>query len=146
MKIYNIPVCPVPKPRMTQRDKWQRRPGVVRYYAFKDALREWVENNKSLFVSLSYTYQLVFYIPVPKSWSNKKKSAMHLKPHRQTPDKDNLEKAFLDALMTNDAHVYSSLVEKYWWNGEGHICVYVPSSPYEHLRWGNDPKGELDEN
>lgn len=30
---------PVPKPRMTQSDKWKKRPEVVRFLAYKDALR-----------------------------------------------------------------------------------------------------------
>jgi len=35
--IYNI--NPVPKPRMTQSDKWKKRPPVLRYFAFKDECR-----------------------------------------------------------------------------------------------------------
>ena len=32
-------VTPIGKPRMTQRDRWKKRPPVVRYHAFKDQLR-----------------------------------------------------------------------------------------------------------
>ncbi|HHE6457291.1 TPA: RusA family crossover junction endodeoxyribonuclease, partial [Proteus mirabilis] len=34
MKVFNIE--PVPKPRMTQADKWKKRPPVLKYFAFKD--------------------------------------------------------------------------------------------------------------
>jgi len=33
------------------------------------------------------------YLPMPKSWSKKKKSAMAGRPHRQKPDRDNIDKA-----------------------------------------------------
>jgi Holliday junction resolvase RusA-like endonuclease len=35
---------------------------------------------------------------MPESWSKKKKERMNLKPHQQTPDADNLFKAFTDTL------------------------------------------------
>lgn len=39
MRIIEYPIVPVPKPRMTQRDKWQKRPAVMRYRAFCDEVR-----------------------------------------------------------------------------------------------------------
>ena len=33
------PIIPLGKPRMTQRDKWAKRPAVLRYRAFKDECR-----------------------------------------------------------------------------------------------------------
>ena len=33
------PITPVPKPRMTRRDRWAKRPCVLRYWAFKDEVR-----------------------------------------------------------------------------------------------------------
>lgn len=37
VKVFNIE--PVPKPRMTQADKWKKRPPVLKYFAFKDEVK-----------------------------------------------------------------------------------------------------------
>lgn len=37
MQVFDI--CPLPKPRMTQRDRWAKRPAVLRYRAFCDEVR-----------------------------------------------------------------------------------------------------------
>lgn len=39
MSCFEYPILPVPKPRMTQRDVWQKRPVVLRYRKFCDAVR-----------------------------------------------------------------------------------------------------------
>lgn len=104
--IYDI--TPVPKPRMTQRDKWAKRKPVVTYRAFKDEIR-------LRKVSLpEYGYHVTFVIPMPKSWSKKKKTEMNGKPHQQRPDKDNLEKALLDAVFDEDSRVWDGRVTKVW--------------------------------
>ncbi len=100
-------ILPVPKPRMTQRDKWKQRDCVLRYYAFKDAVR--LHN-----VSLPNEYRVTFYMPMPKSWSNKKKLELSGKPHTQKPDKDNLEKALLDSIYGEDSHIWSGWARKIW--------------------------------
>ena len=38
METYQFNVNPVAKPRMTQRDKWKKRPVVDKYYAYKDEM------------------------------------------------------------------------------------------------------------
>jgi Holliday junction resolvase RusA-like endonuclease len=53
---------------------------------------------------------------MPHSWSKKKKDLMLGKPHKQRPDIDNLAKAFMDALLPEDSHVFSLTAEKYWSN------------------------------
>lgn len=114
MKKYDI--VPIPKPRMTRRDTWAKRPAVLRYRAFKDEVRL-----KGLTLP-EFGYHVTFVIPMPKSWSKKKRAEMNGKPHQQTPDKDNLEKALLDALHTDDSHVWDGRVTKVW--GEvGQIIV-----------------------
>ena len=47
-------------------------------------------------------------------WSKKKKHEMDGKPHQSRPDKDNLEKALLDAIYEEDSHVWDSRVTKVW--------------------------------
>lgn len=113
-KIYDIK--PVTKPRMTRRDKWEHRPCVMRYRAFKDEIRD------SGLAIPDAGYHVIFVLPMPKSWSGKKMDSARNKPHLQTPDKDNLEKALLDALYQNDAHIWDGRVSKVW-GDEGKIIV-----------------------
>ncbi len=117
IKVY--PIIPIAKPRMTQRDKWKNRPVVARYNAFKDLVRlHRIELPES-------GYHVIFIMPMPKSWSNKKKLKMNSKPHQQTPDKDNLEKGLLDALFKDDKHIWDGRVSKIW-GVNGQIIVRVP--------------------
>lgn len=116
MHYTTYPITPVPKPRMTRRDKWMKRPQVLQYRAFKDECRlRGVRLPKG-------SYHVIFVLPMPKSWSEKKRKQMHGQPHRQTPDKDNLEKALLDALHTDDSAVWDGWATKVW-GYEGRICI-----------------------
>ncbi|OAT52148.1 endodeoxyribonuclease [Kluyvera georgiana ATCC 51603] len=105
-KVFNI--TPLGKPRMTRADKWKKRPEVLRYRAFCDEVRL---NNVSLPES---GYHVIFVLPMPPSWSKKKRSLMDGKPHQQKPDKDNLEKALLDAIFGEDSHIWDGRVTKIW--------------------------------
>jgi Holliday junction resolvase RusA-like endonuclease len=119
MKLF---VTPVPKPRMTQKDRWAKRPAVVRYYAFCDELRvAW--GNDTLEKppgALSTTFpvparlRLIFGIPMPQSWSKRKKALMVGVAHQSRPDVDNLAKAFLDALCEDDSYVWDLHASKVW--------------------------------
>jgi len=117
VKTYTI--TPVSKPRMTQRDKWKKRPAVMAYRAFKDECRlhglELAESGN----------EIVFVIPMPESWSKKKRAQMSGQPHQQRPDVDNLLKAVMDAVFDEDSHLWSVKVSKVW--GEvGLIIVKTP--------------------
>lgn len=103
--IYNI--TPVSKPRMTQRDKWKKRPCVLAYYAFKDECR-------LKGVKVPDRAQIVFSIPMPASWSQKKRQRMNCEPHQQRPDVDNLLKAVFDAVLKEDCWVYEVHARKVW--------------------------------
>ncbi len=105
MTLYRI--TPVPKPRMTQRDKWQKRPSVLRYRAFKDQVR-------LRRVVLDPPCRVVFWMPMPASWPEAKKAKLDGTPHLQRPDNDNLQKALLDAVHLDDSHVWSIHAEKRW--------------------------------
>ena len=108
---FNIKPCP--KPRMTRADRWKKRPIVLKYWDFCNELKRqanWLNYIPGDKVSL------IFFIPMAKSWSKKKREQMLGKPHKAKPDIDNLAKAFLDALLTEDSYVYSLTAEKYWSN------------------------------
>lgn len=111
-----IQIDPVAKPRMTQRDRWAKRPVVIRYYTFCNKLREMYTSG------IGGKVELEFHVPMPKSWSKKKKLQMVGQPHTQRPDIDNFIKSVLDALCDDDSHVWSVKAEKYWSN-EGKVVI-----------------------
>ena len=111
---------PVPKPRMTRRDKWSERPCVVRYYQFKDELNL-LWGNREIFQPC----HLIFHLPMPDSWSKKKKALMFGQPHQQKPDIDNLIKAFFDCLLVEDSHIYDVRGTKYWSDAGSIEVTYI---------------------
>jgi Holliday junction resolvase RusA-like endonuclease len=123
METYHFNVDPIAKPRMTQRDKWKNRPIVNRYNTYKDILRLQA-NSQGLETIPSVIESLFFYVPMPKSWSKKKKAAMVGRIHEQTPDIDNLLKGFMDTLCREDKHVayFKNGLGKFW-SEEGAIIL-----------------------
>lgn len=102
------PITPVPKPRMTKLDKWKKRDCVMRYWEFKDE----VKRHKVVFPE--YKAHVTFHMPMPKSWSKKKKLNLDGQGHKSTPDLDNLLKALFDALFINDSHLWDYRATKVW--------------------------------
>lgn len=95
---------------MTQRDRWAHRSVVDRYYTFCDELR--LKHPQKLSPQLK---AVIFYLPLPKSWSKKRKTEMLGKPHQVKPDIDNLLKAVMDALCENDSYIYEvQYLGKFW--------------------------------
>ena len=107
MSCKRYEIVPVPKPRMTQADRWKKRPCVLRYFDYKDKLRE-------MGAELTNDSEIIFVLPMPKSWSMKKKYEMFRKPHQQRPDIDNLFKAYADAILDEDKHIYRMRAIKIW--------------------------------
>jgi Holliday junction resolvase RusA-like endonuclease len=73
---------------------------------------------------------ITFYIPVSKSWRKHKKESLHLMVHQEKPDVDNLYKAFLDSMLSEDKHIADVRLTKKWVNQEKgwiEILVYSPS-------------------
>lgn len=102
------PVIPAPKPRMTQRDKWQKRPAVMRYRAFADEVRL-----RKIELPESGAW-IVFHIAMPASWSKMKREMMRGKPHKQRPDLDNMLKALADAVHAEDSGLWDYRASKIW--------------------------------
>ena len=114
-----IDIDPVAKPRMTQKDKWAKRDCVMNYWSYCDKLRK--QTSRKNFV-LSGNYHIDFYLPMPKSWSKKRKQMMKGQPHLQRPDLDNLIKGINDTLLKEDKIVYQFLAGK-WWGEDGKIII-----------------------
>lgn len=110
------PIVPMGAPRMTRADAWRGREVVLRYRAFKEECR-------LRRVDIQNGDRVVFVLPMPPSWSKKKKAEMDGKPHLSKPDRDNIEKAVLDAMFEDDAHIWDLHTQKIW-GYEGCIRVY----------------------
>lgn len=109
---YVFPVPPMPKPRMVRSDKWKKRLVVERYYAWCNHLKLLARQNK---FTLGSCIVISYKMQMPESWSKKKKKEMLGKPHQQTPDLDNLNKATLDALApAGDQYIYEIHSNKIW--------------------------------
>ena len=117
-------MIPVPKPRMTQADKWKKRDSVTRYYAYKDQLKE-----KARLMGISTLpmeiKKIRYVMPIPKTWPKKNKQAMDNQLHLIRPDLDNLRKALQDALCEEDSHIARVGLEEKVWGKEGQIIIVI---------------------
>jgi len=117
MKEIYLYLTPTAKPRQTRSDVWKQRPTIMKYRAFCDELRFKAHNFK-----LADELELKFIIPMPISWSQKKRAKFDEMPHQNRPDLDNLVKAICDAFEKEDAHIWRIKASKYW--GENG-CIYI---------------------
>tara|TARA_B110000503_G_C7149523_1_gene414493 strand:- start:1335 stop:1628 length:294 start_codon:yes stop_codon:yes gene_type:complete len=88
----------------------------MRYRAFKDELRVALEDTPFPDDVLI----VLFGIPMPNSWSKKKKEKMWTTAHQAKPDVDNLLKALMDAVMIEDQSIHTVFAQKVW-SEEGYI-------------------------
>lgn len=113
------PIIPYPKPRMTRSDKWKKRDCVLRYRAFCDECRLRGVDIPPAGASIH------FILPMPSSWSQKKRESMNGKPHQQKPDIDNLVKALADACHQDDSHIWHYAGLKKTWGQTGQIIITI---------------------
>ena len=117
MKSFKID--PIPKCRMVRSDAWRERNCVLRYWQYKDELKkqagDWEVPDSN--------FHIIFYIPMPKSWSKKKKSEKEGCAHTQRPDVDNILKGFWDCLCEEDSHIWDVRATKRW-AYEGRIDIF----------------------
>jgi Holliday junction resolvase RusA-like endonuclease len=108
---FVVPGPPMPAPRMTQSDRWKKRPCVLRYFEYRDRIQQVVGD----LPTVPPVITLEFHIAMPeKSWSKKKMAAMNGMQHCQRPDADNFCKACLDSLFLNDGGVSDLTIRKRW--------------------------------
>lgn len=106
-----VDIAPMGKPRMVRSDKWAKRDCVQRYWSYKDEIRIAMKKQK---FKPGPCLEMIFEIPMPKSWSKKKKGEKVNTPHESRPDLDNLAKAVMDAFFEEDSHVHKLELEKVW--------------------------------
>jgi Holliday junction resolvase RusA-like endonuclease len=107
-----LPGTPIGKPRMTQRDRWAKRPAVVRYREWADRLRAAAGPVPPAETVLELAILAQF--EPPKSWSKKRRVAVIGELHRSKPDLDNVAKAVMDALFPEDSAIAKGTFEKRW--------------------------------
>lgn len=105
-----IPGTPVPKPRMTQRDKWLPSKPTQRYRHWADHVRLVVGQSIRAPYHSPVAICAKFLMPLPKSLSDLEKRRRLALPHTQKPDLKNLVAGLEDALnrvaWTDDAVIY----------------------------------------
>ncbi len=128
--LKHYPITPIAKPRMTRADaitmrklaagkrlsekERKRAPLLSRWLAYKQEVEM-----RRVDVPESGAW-IVFVLPMPGSWSRKRKREMCGQPHRgqkdkaRKNDKDNLEKGLLDAVFGDDSAIWDSRVTKVW--------------------------------
>lgn len=116
---------PVAKPRMTQADRWKKRPVVEKYWKFKDNIKAQAKRQG---FKLGQAYKVTFYLPLPKSMSMKRKEAFLNKPHKIRPDLDNMIKSLNDCLLEEDGAVYYVTAQKKWGVGGKIIVENLPEN------------------
>jgi len=109
---FTAPGQPFGKPRMTQRDVWQKRPCVLVYRDYCDRLR--AAAPAYLGQVDCYAILVCAFLSVPPSWSAKKKAAALGQGHRVKPDHDNILKAVNDALFKQDSKLWDGHCIKRW--------------------------------
>ena len=119
---FDVPGRPIGKPRQTQRDKWAKRPAVLRYRAYADALR--LAAPKGL-PAEPFQLSVTFRIPMPATWPKRKRAEMDGQFHRQKPDVSNLLKSVEDALWSEDQQIAAACALKLWTAGPGLTSVTV---------------------
>lgn len=113
---FSIPGEPIGKPRMTQQDRWKKRPATDRYWEWCDIARVAAGLGKMEKANAEdYFGVIVFaHCSIPKSYSPKKRAALEGMLCSSKPDTDNIIKALCDALFENDERICIMQGYKYW--------------------------------
>ena len=113
------------KPRMTQRDKWAKRAPVLRYRSWCDRVRAALDGrviDENLVAELNWTA----YFEPPSSWSKRRRVAAMGTRHRSKPDVDNVCKAILDCLWSDDSGIADVVARKRWdWKARLEIEIII---------------------
>lgn len=113
--MIELDIAPMPAPRLNRYSRFHPKKQRLqqRYERWKADVRK-----LALVAGWRPTEELhvIFVIPMPISWSAKKKREMTTQPHqrRKEGDRNNLMKALEDALYEEDSYVWKSSEEKRW--------------------------------
>jgi Holliday junction resolvase RusA-like endonuclease len=131
-RYYLFDVVPMGAIRMTQSDRWKTNPNhndpkkrqrevVTQYFDYKNKI---VQQARQMNFQLPEVLEVVFLVPMPFTWSEKKKVRNNKKPVKKRPDIDNYVKAFMDAMSNEDGNIWKIIAEKRY-AFRGSILVYA---------------------
>lgn len=115
-----IPIKPFPAVR-SNRNSWNKK--TQDYHTKMNTLRAYLLPHRREIMEkmIEGTYHIQFHSKMPVSWSKKKQEEMRWKPNQNTPDIDNLFKAFSDTLFydplnksKDDCRIWKLSADKYW--------------------------------
>lgn len=130
MPAYRFDVVPVSAPRMNRADRWKRRPCVVKYFEYRDLVRAIAAEQG---FTLPERFSVQFYLPMPRSWSKRKRQDHDGRPHQVKPDADNLLKAWMDCF-GEDCAVWSVCASKVWSFSPCVLLVVPAPSPCDQAQ------------
>lgn len=119
---YLFDIIPMGAPRMSSSDRWKTNPNhldpdkrqreiVTKYFRYKDNLI--LQANQMNF-KLGKFLDAVFILPMPDSWSEKKKIKYNATLCEVKPDTDNIIKGICDTFRKNDSDISKKHAEKRW--------------------------------
>lgn len=91
-----IDIVPMGAVRMTQRGKWNN-PNALRYLNYKQEIAYRLHQSFYTPRTDAVSIKVTFYMPIPQSWSKRKRSASDGMPCMVKPDIDNMIKGVFDA-------------------------------------------------
>lgn len=128
---HQFDINPCAAPRMTQSDKWktdpnainpimrQRKP-VTKYFAFRN---EFIGLCDKVGYKLTEVLDILFIIPFPKTYSEKKRKILNNQAHQLRPDRDNFLKSVQDSFKVDDGFVWDGRTIKLW-GEKGQIIIF----------------------
>jgi Holliday junction resolvase RusA-like endonuclease len=137
-----LKISPMTHVRATQNDRWffrikrsdlrpaglKRLERLEKYNEYKIGLS--AEAKRNNFTPCEIGMGITFFIPVPKSWSQKKKKLHHGQFHNAKPDIDNILKSFFDSLLSEDKKIcHLTHISKRWVNHEQGWIEVVLTDP-----------------
>lgn len=111
-KKYNEAIATSKETSRSPNDYLNRKNTIKRYFDYKRALK--AEAIKQGFIIPEENVWFRFFIPMPKSWSNKKKNQKRFEQHKSRPDIDNISKGIFDSLLIQDMALSDYRASKFW--------------------------------
>ena len=124
-----IPIRPFPAVR-SNKNSWNTK--TKEYHSKMNTLRIHLLPHRREIIEnmIEGTYHIQFYSKMPDSWSKKKKLEMNWKPNQNTPDIDNIFKAFVDTIFydpinrsKDDCKIWKLSADKFW--GEEDKIIFI---------------------
>lgn len=106
-----------------------RKKYVLKYYEYKRKVRElFFQTGLKEFPTNNVWF--TFYVPIPRSWSKKKRNLHSFEPHEQVCDASNLHKSLEDSCSDCDRKNWDYRATKFWCDlNEGYIEIRLNALP-----------------